>query len=69
MFLLLLGYKTADSLREKLENAITSKDSSTLEQVINECISSGFSGLDTDVQAARDLLQTLEFQDEDIEEG
>lgn len=55
----LLGHKSAEELRGKLQVAITQRNRPTLERVINECVAAGFPELDSDINHARDVLFML----------
>ena len=60
----LSGSKTAESLREKLRDAIDKKDKVALENILEECIASGMPELDSDIRHARGALDSIQDLDE-----
>ncbi|GAB1600006.1 uncharacterized protein LOC115214248 isoform X1 [Argonauta hians] len=51
--------KSPESLKEKLQNAIASKNKTALEQAIKECDAAGYPELAYDLKEARDKLESL----------
>jgi len=58
-FFQLLGTKSADSLRAKLDEAIKSKDKTLLDKAISECVSAGMPELAADIQKARSVADIV----------
>lgn len=50
---------SSDSLRDKLDEAITSKDIDQLEKAIEEAEAAGYPELGSQLREARDTLDTL----------
>ncbi len=55
----LLGTKSAESLRAKLDEAMKSKEKTLLDKVISECVSAGMPELAADIQKARSVADIL----------
>lgn len=58
-FVCLPGSKSPEILREQLASAMKQEDKYMLEKAINECVSAGFSELDSNIHQARDVLSIL----------
>lgn len=55
-----LGYKSVDSLRDKLKEAIEAKDNVNLQKIVQESVSAGLPELDDDILKARSVLDILQ---------
>lgn len=52
----MLGKKSSEKLRGRLQLAMTQKNKVELEKMINECVAAGMSELDDDIHQARTTL-------------
>lgn len=58
-FLILSDIVSADTLREELADAISSKDIDSLEKAISDAEAAGYPELGSDLRKARDSLDAL----------